>query len=95
MIFKQAVQWLVQPVNIDATIYITTCVGIGEIWTVGKLPQPHLVKSCCSQMHVSLRMAASRPAGEAGHVIRAYLSLRAATIDHHSHGALLWIVCKE
>jgi hypothetical protein len=31
VIFKYALQYLVQPVNIHTMIYITTCIGIGEI----------------------------------------------------------------
>jgi hypothetical protein len=69
--------------------------GIGEIWTVANLPQPHLFSSQCSQMNVSLGMAAPRPVGEAGHVIQAYVASRAPIILHHSDGALLWVFCKE
>jgi len=69
--------------------------GIGEIWTVGKLSQPHLLSSHCGPMKVPLGVAAPAPVDEAGHVIRAYLASRAPSIFHHSYGALLWVVCKE
>jgi hypothetical protein len=35
VMFKLALQQLVQPVNIDTTMYMPTSMGIGEIWTIG------------------------------------------------------------
>jgi len=69
--------------------------GIGEICTVRNVPQPHILSRRCSQMKVRLGVAAPGPAGEPGHVIRAYLAPTAPAIFHHSYGALLWVVCKE
>jgi len=83
VIIESAFQQLVQLVNIHTTRYITSCMGIGEISTVGTLPQPHL-SGRGWQMKVLLGFAVPRLGGEAGHVIQAYLSSRAQTIFYHS-----------
>jgi hypothetical protein len=85
----------VQPVNIHRTMYITNCMGIGKVQTVRKHSQPHLLTRSCLQMKVPLGVAAHGPAGKAGHIIRANLTLRAPPIFHHPYGAPLWVVCKE
>ena len=63
--------------------------GIGDIWTVSKRPQPHLLSSHCIEVIISLEMVVPGPASKAMNAIHAYLVLRAPTILDHSYGALL------
>jgi len=83
----------VQLVYIHGIKYITTSMGISEIWKVSKLPQPHLLTSHHGEMKVLLWMAKRGPAGKTGPFIRGYLASRAPHIFHHTYGALVWVVC--
>jgi len=69
--------------------------GISEIRTVGKLPQPHLLSSDCGQMKASSGMVVPGHEGEARQVIQTYLPSMPPTILHLKNGAMLWVVWKE
>jgi hypothetical protein len=93
VMFKLAHQQLVQPVNIDTTMYMPTSMGIGEIWTIGKLPQPDLLSSRCRQIKVLLGVVALGPAAAPWDVIWAYSTSGALTIVHYCYSALLVVAC--